>query len=315
VKAPTPERTALARFCTGLYFAYFVLMPIWTVMERTKAEPARITMDGGMGFWRALGVAAIVAALVFIPLKAVGSETAHECGEIACDAVDIDHGDKASMQRGAQIFVNYCMGCHGAKFSRWERVADDLGIPHSLMLENLAPGTEKIGNLMTISMPERAAKKWFGAPPPDLTLVTRARSPEWVYTYLRNFYADSTRPFGVNNKVFRDVGMPHALLDLQGLQACAPGPSFTPSGGMRVDPLTSKPLNDAPCGSYSLVTQGKLTPGEFDGAVRDLVNFLSYLANPVAEQSRQIGKGVLLFIALLFVFVWLLNREYWKDVH
>lgn len=315
VKAPTPERTALARFCTGLYFAYFVLMPIWTVLERTKAEPTRITMDGGMGFWRSLGVAAIVAALVFIPLKAVGAETAHECGEIACDAVDIDHSDKASMQRGAQIFVNYCMGCHGAKYSRWERVADDLGIPHNLMLENLAPGAEKIGNLMTISMTERSAKKWFGAPPPDLTLVTRARSPEWVYTYLRNFYADSTRPFGVNNKVFKDVGMPHALLDLQGLQACAPGPSFTHSGGMRVDPLTSEPLNDAPCGSYSLVTQGKLAPGEFDVAVRDLVNFLSYLANPVAEQSRQIGKGVLLFIALLFVFVWLLNREYWKDVH
>lgn len=182
-------------------------------------------------------------------------------------------------------------------------------------MDSLAFGDQKIGDLMTIALPERAAKKWFGAPPPDLTLVTRARSPEWVYTYLRNFYADPTRPFGVNNKVFKDVGMPHALLDLQGLPACAPGPSFNPDGGMRVDPLTSKPLNDDPCGSYALVTKGKLAPAEFDGAVRDLVNFLSYLANPIVDDSHRIGKGVLLFLALLLVFVWLLNREYWKDVH
>jgi ubiquinol-cytochrome c reductase cytochrome b subunit len=315
VKQPTPSRTALARLCTGVYFAYFMLMPFWTRIERTKAEPARVTMDGGMGFWRSMAVLAVLAALVVIPLKAVGAEGAHECGEIACDAVAIDHGDQASMQRGAKIFVNYCMGCHSAKYSRWERVADDLGIPHDLMLEKLAPGAGKIGNQMAIAMPAPAAKKWFGAPPPDLTLVTRARSPEWVYTYLRNFYADPARPNGVNNKVFKDVGMPDALIDLQGLQACAPGPSYAANGGMHVDPLTSKPINDDPCGSYSLVTKGKLSPGEFDGAMRDLVNFMTYLSNPVAEQSRLIGKGVLLFIAFLFVFVWLLNREYWKDVH
>ena len=315
VKQPTPARTLLAQLCTGLYFAYFVLMPIWTRMERTKPEPQRVTMDGGMGFWRSMGVLAIVAALVFIPLKAVGAETEHECGAIACDEVEIDHSDQASLQRGAQIFANYCMGCHGAKYARWERTADDLGIPHHLVLENLAFGDRKIGDLMSISMPEREAKKWFGAPPPDLTLVTRARSPEWVYTYLRNFYADPSRPFGVNNKVFKDVGMPHALLDLQGLPACAPGPSFNPDGGMRVDPLTSEPLNDDPCGSYELVSEGKLSPEAFDEATRDLVNFLSYLANPVADDSRRIGTGVLLFLAFLFVFVWLLNREYWKDVH
>lgn len=315
VKQPTPARTLLAQVCTGLYFAYFLLMPIWTRLERTKPEPERITMDGGMGFWRSMGVLAIVAALVFIPLKAVGAESAYECGTIPCDAVDIDHGDKASLQRGAQVFVNYCMGCHSTQYARWERTADDLGIPHHLALENLAFGDRKIGDLMTISMPEREAKKWFGAAPPDLTLVTRARSPEWVYTYLRNFYADPSRPFGVNNKVFKDVGMPHALLDLQGLPACAPGPSFNSNGGMRVDPLTSEPLNDDPCGNYALVSEGKLSPEEFDEATRDLVNFLSYLANPVADESRRVGTGVLLFLAFLFVFVWLLNREYWKDVH
>lgn len=315
IKAPTPARTGLAQFCTLLYFAYFIAMPFWTRFEKTKVEPERVTMDGGMGFWRALGVLGIVIALIVIPLKAVGSEATHDCGAIACDKIEVDHQDKASLQRGAQTFANYCMGCHGAKFSRWERVADDLDIPHGLVLENLVFGEQKIGDLMQASMSEESGKQWFGAPPPDLTLVTRARSPEWVYTYLRHFYVDPDRPVGVNNKVFENVGMPHALLDLQGLPACAPGPSLAHNGGVRVDPLTSKPILDDPCGSYKLIQEGELSADEFDIAVYDLVNFMSYLANPVADKSRSIGYGVLLFLLILLVFVWLLNREYWKDIH
>lgn len=315
VKAPTDARTALAQVCTVLYFAYFVCMPFWTRLEKTRPEPERITMDGGMGFWRALGVLGIVIALIVIPLKAVGAESSFDCGTIACDKIEVDHQDKASLQSGAQTFVNYCMGCHGARFSRWERVADDLEIPHGLALENLVFGDQKIGELMVIPMSEESGKQWFGAPPPDLTLATRSRSPEWVYTYLRNFYVDPDRPFGVNNKVFENVGMPHALLDLQGLQGCAPGSSLASNGGYRADPLTGEPILDNPCGNFKLVEEGQLSPEEFDIAVYDLVNFMSYLANPVADKSRTIGYGVLLFLLVLLVFVWLLNREYWKDIH
>lgn len=164
-------------------------------------------------------------------------------------------------------------------------------------------------------MSTESGKQWFGTPPPDLTLVTRVRSPEWVYTYLRNFYVDPSRPVGVNNKVFENVGMPHALIDLQGLPACAPGPSIASNGGYRADPLTSEPAKDDPCGNYKLLKEGQLSAEEFDSAVYDLVNFMSYLANPVADKSRIIGYGALLFLSILFVFVWLLNREYWKDVH
>ena len=315
VRAPTPARTGLAQVCTILYFLYFVAMPVWTSLEKTKPEPERVTMDGGMGFWRAMGVLVIIAGLIVIPLKAVGSEANHDCGTISCDSFKPDSSDKASLQRGAKTFVNYCMGCHSAKYSRWVRVADDLDIPHGMIMENLVFTNQKIGDLMEISMTERSGKAWFGAPPPDLTLVTRARSGKWVYTYLRNFYADETRPIGVNNKVFKDVGMPHALLDLQGLSGCAPGPVLASNGGIKVDALTSEPAMDDPCGNYELLTEGSMSPDEFDETVYDLVNFLSYIANPVAAESRQTGIYVLLFLAFLLVWVSLLNREYWKDIH
>ncbi len=315
VKSPTPARTILAQICTVLYFLYFLAMPIWTSLEKTLPEPERVTMDGGMGFWRSVGVFIVIMLLAIVPLKAVGAESAYDCGAIACDEFKADASDKESLQHGAKLFVNYCMGCHSAKYSRWERVADDLNIPHELALENLVFSGQKIGGLMEISMSEKSAKDWFGAPPPDLTLVTRARQPEWVYTYLRNFYADDSRPFGVNNKVFKNVGMPHAMIDLQGLPECAPGPVVTSNGGIKVDPLTSEPILGDPCGTYALATEGAMSPPEYDAAVYDLVNFLAYMANPVADESRRIGIYVLLFLVFLLVWVVLLNREYWKDVH
>jgi ubiquinol-cytochrome c reductase cytochrome b subunit len=163
---------------------------------------------------------------------------------------------------------------------------------------------------MNISMPADKAKAWFGATPPDLTLVARARSPEWIYTYLRNFYSDPSRPLGVNNKVFKDVGMPHVLLDLQGLQECAPGPVLAANGGIKRDPLTRAEVLDDPCGRYTLSEKGKLSPEDFD-----LVNFLTYVGEPMAEDRKRIGVYALLFLAFLFIWVWLLNREYWKDLH
>lgn len=315
VKSPTPARTLLAQICTLLYFGFFIGMFFWTKMEKTSPEPERVTMDGGIGFWKSLGVLGIVILLIVLPLKAVGAESAHDCGAIDCDHFEADLSDKASLQHGAKLFVNYCMGCHAAQYSRWERVANDLEIPQGLAIENLVLADQKIGDLMHIAMPQDEAKQWFGTAPPDLTLVTRARQPEWVYTYLRNFYVDPNRAVGVNNRVFKDVAMPHALLDLQGLQKCAPGPVKAENGGIKRDPLTREEILEAPCGRFELVQKGAMAPEEFDRAVYDLVNFMSYLAEPVADKRKQIGVYVLLFIAFLAVWAWLLNREYWKDIH
>ena len=315
VKAPTPERTFLAQICTVLYFSYFIGIYFWTRMETTKLEPERITMDGGIGFWRTIAAVLVVAFLVVLPLKAVGSESSKACGAIDCDPFKAQLTNNASLQNGAKLAVNFCMGCHSFKYSRWERVATDIGIPHQLMLDNMIFTGQKIGGLMDIAMPADKAKEWFGATPPDLTLVARSRSPEWVYTYLKNFYADPTRPLGVNNKVFKDVGMPHALLDLQGLPECAPGPVLSANGGIKRDLMTGADILDDPCGTFQINQLGTLSVEEYDSAVYDLVNFLTYISEPMAEQRKHIGKMVLLFLLLLMVFTVLLNREYWKGLH
>ena len=315
VKAPTPERTFLAQICTVLYFSYFIGIYFWTRMETTKLEPERITMDGGIGFWRTIAAVLVVAFLVVLPLKAVGSESSKACGAIDCDPFKAQLTNNASLQNGAKLAVNFCMGCHSFKYSRWERVATDIGIPHQLMLDNMIFTGQKIGGLMDIAMPADKAKEWFGATPPDLTLVARSRSPEWVYTYLKNFYADPTRPLGVNNKVFKDVGMPHALLDLQGLPECAPGPVLAANGGIKRDLMTGADILDDPCGTFQINQLGTLSVEEYDSAVYDLVNFLTYISEPMAEQRKHIGKMVLLFLLLLMVFTVLLNREYWKGLH
>jgi ubiquinol-cytochrome c reductase cytochrome b subunit len=315
VKAPTPERTFLAQICTVLYFSYFIGIYFWTRMETTKPEPERITMDGGIGFWRTIAAVLVVALLVVLPLKAVGSESSKACGAIDCDPFKAQLTNNASLQNGAKLAVNFCMGCHSFKYSRWERVATDIGIPHQLMLDNMIFTGQKIGGLMDIAMPADKAKEWFGATPPDLTLVARSRSPEWVYTYLKNFYADPTRPLGVNNKVFKDVGMPHALLDLQGLPECAPGPVLSANGGIKRDLMTGADILDDPCGTFQINQLGTLSVEEYDSAVYDLVNFLTYISEPMAEQRKHIGKMVLLFLLLLMVFTVLLNREYWKGLH
>ena len=315
VKAPTPGRTLLAQICTILYFGYFVGIYFWTRYETTKPEPDRITMNGGMGFWKSMGALLVVILMVVLPIKAVGAESGKSCGDIDCDPFTADLTDYASMQRGANVAVNYCMGCHSFKYSRWERVADDLKIPHDLMMDNLVFSGQKIGDLMDISMPADSAKDWFGAVPPDLTLVARSRSPEWIYTYLKNFYVDPSRPLGVNNKVFKDVGMPHALLDLQGLQECAPGPVIAGNGGIKRDLLTGEDLLEDPCGNFTLIEKGSLSEEEYDQAVYDLTNFLTYIAEPMAEQRKHIGRWVLLFLLLLLVPSTLLAREYSKVMH
>jgi cytochrome c1 len=242
---------------------------------------------------------------IVAPLTAVAAGSGYPL-----DEMNPNVSNKASLQRGAQTFMNYCMGCHEMQYSRYERVADDLNIPHDLVLENLIFDGSKIGQLMTNAMTEDAAKRWFGSAPPDLTMVARVRGADWLYTYLRTFYEDTTRPFGMNNEVFPNVGMPHVLLELQGLQkkGCAQVP-------VDIDVLTGDSITEEKCDVLYLAEEGLQTADEYEETVYDLVNFLEYTAEPMQEERIRIGIIVMIFLSVLFICVYLLNREYWKDIH
>jgi ubiquinol-cytochrome c reductase cytochrome c1 subunit len=229
------------------------------------------------------------------------------------ESVDIDVSDKVALQDGAQTFVNYCMGCHSARFQRYERVADDLGIPHERMLEELAPAGAKIGDHMTIGMRPGDAKTWFGAAPPDLTLVARVRGTDWLYGYLRSFYEDPTRPWGVNNTVSPNVAMPNVLEGLQGRQRLGCSEAQRSESGKK---HTGTALNHEGCDQLvSVPNTGTLTQAQFDERVKNLVTFLAYSANPDKLQHQRIGTYVLLYLAVLFILAYLLKREFWKDIH
>lgn len=182
--------------------------------------------------------------------------------------------DQVSKQRGAQLFVNYCMGCHSLQYQRYGRMGDDLGIPEDIVLKNLNFVSDRIGDTMQNAMDKKDAAEWFGATPPDLTMMARLRSPDWLYSYLIGFYEDASRPYGYNNKIFPLVGMPHVLADME----------------------------------------AELGEEKFKEAMLDLTSFLAYTAEPVQETRRKIGFGVLLFLLILLVPAYLLKREYWKDV-
>ncbi|MGO2507643.1 MAG: cytochrome c1 [Vibrio hibernica] len=225
-------------------------------------------------------------------------------GNVHLDKANNDLTDQASLQRGAKTFMSYCSGCHSTQYQRYQRVATDLGIPDDLMKENLIlDPNSKIGDLMTNSIPEKDAAKWFGAPPPDLTLVARVRGVDWLYTYLRSFYADPTRPFGVNNIIFPSVGMPHVLEGLQGI----PEPVYTIK---TVDGKEHKTVT-----STRVDKMGELTPQEYDQTVRDLVNFLEYSGDPVKLERHALGWWVMAFLVFFTIIVVLLKKEYWRDVH
>ncbi|MFB9135203.1 cytochrome c1 [Vibrio sp. AK197] len=223
---------------------------------------------------------------------------------VPLDAANNDLSDKASLQNGAKLFMNYCFGCHSTQYQRYGRVAQDLGIPDDLMKQNLIfDPAVKIGSLMENAIPDESAAKWFGAPPPDLTLVARVRGTDWLYTYLRSFYADPSRPFGVNNIVFPSVGMPHVLEELQGVP----------------QPVYETHMVDGEEHRVVVGTQsdgrGELNQEEFDTAVRDLVNFLEYSGDPVKLERHALGWWVMAFLVIFTIVVVFLKKEYWRDVH
>jgi len=227
------------------------------------------------------------------------------------DEIEIDWNDKAAMQRGARTFVNYCMSCHAAAYSRYDRVGADLGIPEDLVRENLIFTTDvngdktKIGELMKITMTPAYAEEAFGIVPPDLSLVARSRGVDWLYNYLRGFYVDESREgIGVNNGVFHNVGMPHVLADLQGLQR----PKYktvTDSDGNEHEIIVD----------FEMLKPGSMTASEYDKTIYELVAFLDYLAEPYKQTRKNVGTGVIIFLFILLILAYLLKKEYWKDVH
>ena len=243
----------------------------------------------------------------------------------------VDLEDTASLQRGAGIYVNYCLGCHSLSFMRYDRMGRDLGLTVEQVSENLLYAADKVTSPMSIAMREEAARDWFGVAPADLSVISRARGPDWLYSYLTTFYADPnpSRPFGVNNVVFEDVGMPHALVALQGLQEYARGES--PADATQVhalglavdgDDILVRKSATMPDGSHvsvvdrlTVTERGELRPGEYRSAMRDLVNFLVYAGEPSQIERQALGFWVVLFLVVLALILRALYKEYWKDVH
>ena len=233
-------------------------------------------------------------ALFFAPLMALASG-----GNVHLDKWPGAVSDKAALQNGAKLFVNYCLNCHGASYMRYKNLTD-LGLTEQQVKDNLMFTSDKIGGLMAVAARAEEQKQWFGATPPDLTIIARARGEagnagagaDWLYTYLRSFYRDENRPTGWNNVVFENVGMPHVLYGLQGQQV--------------LNHETHK---------LELAVPGELAPAEYDKAVSDLVSFMVWMGEPQQEFRRTLGIFVLAFLALLFVVSYALKKEYWKDIH
>ena len=212
---------------------------------------------------------------VILSMAVAGGSFAAGGGNENLDSVYINLDDRESLQKGAKTFANYCLSCHGIKFMRYNRMADDLGISEEVLRANFLQPLQKPGDQMDVNMSEEDAKRWFGTVPPDLSLTARSRSPEWIYTYLRSFHADEKSVTGWNNDLFEDVAMPHVLYKLQGDQSAE----------------------------------------EYDEIVRELANFLVYVAEPVKLVRYSIGIWVLIFMGVFTVIAYFLKKEFWKDIH
>jgi ubiquinol-cytochrome c reductase cytochrome c1 subunit len=230
--------------------------------------------------------------------------TSVQASEATYEKANNDVSNKASLQRGAANFVNYCSGCHSAKYVRFNRLTVDLSLTDAQVEQNLIFNGGKITDNMTISMSEADGANWFGKAPPDLSLIARSRGTDYLYTFLKSFYIDPSRPTGVNNTVLASAAMPHVLWELQGLQKPVYEGQSSPDGASVERHFKG----------FELVTQGALTPDEYDEFVRDTVNFLDYIGEPKQLERRALGFRVLGFLLVLFLLAYALKQEYWKDV-
>lgn len=215
----------------------------------------------------------------------------------------VDVSNVASLQRGARNFVNYCQGCHSAKYVRYNQLARDLGMTEDQVIQNLMFTAAKATETMDIAMKPADAERWFGIAPPDLSLIARAKGVDHIYNFLRTFYLDPKRPAGVNNLALPNAAMPHVLWELQGTQAAVFDEVADHDGVKHV--VFSK---------FEQVSPGSLTPAQYDEFVRDTVNFLAYIAEPMKLKRERLGILVIAFLAVFGVFAYLLKQEIWKDV-
>lgn len=237
--------------------------------------------------------------LALVPLAARAQDEG-----VKLQAANVDVSNTASLQRGAKFFVNYCMGCHSAQYVRYNRVGHDLHLSDPQLESYLMFGGGKVTDTMMSAMPQADAVKWFGVAPPDLSLESRIRGDDWIYTYLKSFYLDPKSATGVNNTVFPHVAMPDVLWELQGTQRAVFTTVRNPDG-------SSYQVFD----HFEQVTPGKMTPAEFDKAARDITNFLAYMGDPVKLTSLTLGLRVIGFLVVFFIIAYLLKREIWKKVH
>ncbi len=223
-------------------------------------------------------------------------------GGVHLDHADVDLADKPSLQRGAKIFVNYCLSCHSASFARFSGVAKDLDIPEDVMSKNMLFVSDKIGSNMDIAMKAEDAEKWLGKNPPDLSVIARSRGADWIYTFLNSYYLDPSRSTGVNNRVFDKTAMPHVLWELQGWQKLAYTEEHHGEENKKV--ITG----------LKLVSPGKMNEESYRQVTHDLTNFLTYLGEPALMVRKKVGFWVILFLLILLIPAYKLKKEYWKDV-
>ncbi|MEO6364637.1 MAG: cytochrome c1 [Luteimonas sp.] len=239
-------------------------------------------------------LAALIAGLV-LSVAAVASEGGNT------QQAGTDLGDRASLQRGARLYMNYCSGCHSLKYLRYSRIGEDLGLSESEVMGNLNLSGAKFGETVLSSMPAAHAKDWFGQTPPDLSVIARVRGSDWIYTYLKSFYLDEARPLGWNNKLFPNASMPNPLWQMQGLQR--------PEYG-KADATGERPVE-----KLVMAQPGTMGADEFSQVARDITAFLEYAGEPAVLKREAMGVWVILFLAFFTFLAWLLKTEYWKDVH
>ena len=245
----------------------------------------------------------IALALSIVFGAAPGTSGASEGGSLL-QAAHNDVSNVASLQRGARNFVNYCLGCHSAKYVRYNRLGADLGLTEGQVMKNLMFTGERPSDTMRISMRSEDAQHWFGRTPPDLSLIARARGADYIYSFLKSFYLDPTRPTGVNNTILPGAAMPHVLWDLQGYQKAV----YEGESDAEHSTVHRKFTG------FEIAQKGSLTPQEYDQFVRDTANFLDYIGEPMQLKRESLGLKVLGFLLVFFLFAYFLKKEYWKDV-
>lgn len=279
-------------------------------------KPMRTKKSGATG-WRKVLVVAVVgcgliagAAAICGPVQAAEEEK--EAKGLGSDWQDtkakVDVENKASLQRGARNFAQYCLGCHSLRFERWSRMAEDLDVPVELLQKDVMPPDAKPAEYVLTSMPAADAANWFGKTPPDLSLIARARGVDYLYQFLTTFYVDTTRPTGANNLRLPSVAMPAVLSDLEGLKR----PVYKTE---ETKDAEGKPHTEQVFDKFEVIAPGRLSQAEYQEFVRDTVNFLSYVGEPTQAARRHLGVWVVLFLLVFTWLAWLLKKEYWKDVH